>query len=198
MTASSSAGWLPMSMSLPRSRASRSCRSSVPPAALRNIPSVVGPRWRRTASSSCRRGRRPLAWLKNQAVARTRALPQTWLPKRHKGSGTRSRFWGCRVQYPVPAAAGDTQALSRAARGRAGDPVCRLAYLDGPGQRVVLPTEGCQGLPKERPAAAGARLPWRLGSGRGAPQGKRARAAPSSCCWCCSHCCSLLLQRKTE
>ena len=57
MTASSSAGWLPRSTSAPRSRASRSSRSAVALAALRNIPSVVGPSCCRTASSSCGRER---------------------------------------------------------------------------------------------------------------------------------------------
>ena len=66
----------------------------------------------------------------------------------------------------------------------------RLAYVDGPGQRVVLPTEGCQGLPKERPAAAGAHLPWCLGSshallqseGPGQPPPPIHAAAAPSCC----------------
>ena len=52
-------------------------------------------------------------------------------------------------------------------RQRAGDPLARLAYLDGLGQRAVLAAESCQGPAEESPPAARARRPGRLCSGRG-------------------------------
>ena len=50
---------------------------------------------------------------------------------------------------------------------RAGDPLARLAYLDGLGQHAILAAESCQGPAEESPPAARARRPGRLCSGRG-------------------------------
>ena len=97
------------------------------------------------------------------------------------------------VKSPMshPRSPGAAQQLCGAGAGRAVDPVCGLPYLDGLGQRAVLRGEGCQGLPKEGPAAAGAPLPWQPRSGRAAPQSKgpgqppppaAAAAAAASCC----------------
>lgn len=65
------------------------------------------------------------------------------------------------------------------------DPRCHRSLLlqdaqelDEPGQHAILLTEGCQGLPAEHPAVAGAHLARALGSGHWAPLQSKGPAQP--------------------
>jgi len=159
-------------------------------AALRNIPSVEGPSRCRTASSSCGRVRRTVAWLRRwlpRAVARALLQMRLLAPKR--GWDQKSEAW---VKSPI--------GHPRSLWGHPRPLWSRRREVWGPPVQAVLPGwagAACRPLRRGLPGAAQrapccSLSPPALAPGQcpGCAAEQRARAAPTSCC------CSVQLQRK--